>query len=667
MPFITNIFKHETNLFYKYNILGPLVLIFIITTANLFNFTIFHFPLEIGIFNYSYGFLITILIFFPFFSLLSFSHEAEHLTLNRLLALPLNEGQLVKAKFMTCFKLLIPILTMIVLWQLISLHWHFFDFGLFLTALISVAAVAFLAAAAAIFFGTIVKALISPLLSLLFSALLIFSPLNFFSLDRRLFFFAKGIINTADLAFFIGIGLIFLGLSTVILQKKRGIPSKKPLLWLALFVLNLAFPLHIDLTFNAMHRPARASRLLLTRLEAPLYLSYYISPQLSNQPAANEVWRILNQFNKFGNVHVNRIITNDTILAESFGFFIQGNNFAGLVIEYQEKFTTFPFLIDSIEVEHSLVNRINMLINGSYRLAVITGQHRSNEMNSLLHLSLQNNFELVTDLSLADGFLVIDESTVSAAMADYLFRQNELGKGLFIAINPIKIELFGDSPPVFNADGALLRELYRSGLALDTALILDPDGLPLTLQTEAGVREEPYPLFVRGLATGNSRSIWHGINIPYSVALATTGEWQPLVQSSAATYMQEGFINLWPANETAPPTALNGPFTLIATRQNGLGQLIVAGSDSLFSDLLALAPAAGHNLAIANLLAEQLTSNNNFTNLHTRFNPLIMARRPFLLNNDGVTLTLRIILITFSSLVIIILFLWKNRWSKKLS
>jgi hypothetical protein len=301
-----------------------------------------------------------------------------------------------------------------------------------------------------------------------------------------------------------------------------------------------------------------------------------------------------------------------------------------------------------------------MLINGQYKLAVITGKHRDNELTTLLHLALTGQFTLTNNLADADAFFIIDESMVTEAMARYLFTQNKLGKGLFIAANPVKIDLISNAVPYLNIDGAIFRNLYNLGLTFDTSLILEPNSINFIINNENSINMQNYPLFIKGLAKGRN-SIWHGLILPYAVAMDSSSDWQNLVYSSANSYKQQGFIDLSPPLKNDTLTPKNGPFPIVSTRKNGLGTLIVASSDAIFTDIILMTNEANQNLIIADLLVWKLLNRDDLTLAKTKFTPFTLLKNPFIIKNYNAT----VLLINLACLFIFIIFLWRIKWSKR--
>jgi ABC-2 type transport system permease protein len=665
MPFTLNhksLIRHESRLLYRHTFLGTLICFLITGGALLLNIAFFKFPLQPNIFSYIYGFLLFIIIFFPYFSLTGFSYERRQKTLGRLFVQSFTENELVLAKLLAYMQLLIPLSLLVGIWQILALPWNFFDAGLFITALAALWCVGFFAAAAAVFFGAAVPhPFLAPVAGMVFKLFLLFAGdmagnitflsgiLHFFDLNEHLYSFSTGILSSADVIFFMGWGLFFIFATEILLKRERRRPFKKgPLLLLAaLWLVWQTFPAFFDLTQFRMHTLRPVSKTLLKQLDAPLYITYHVSPRLNRNSEIHKVYRLLLQYEQ-GRKHVfvEKKVDKDFSEAERTGLRLQNNgtlqpDWAGVTLEYKEKTAVIPVLIDSSEAEYRLTTRLSQLINRPKKVAVITGQHRKNDSTEMLRLALRQQFTLTTNLAEADAYMVIDESTVSQAMANYLFAQNEeLGKALFIALNPIKIELFSEKTPALSVDDSILtRELYKRGLAFDPALLLDPDGMPLNLQSGDGnpALQRPYPPFLQGfVANGKNPALmlWHGIIIPYAVALDTDENWQTIVYSGPASYRQRGPVNL-DAGRLAvlPPLNDSGRFPVVARRQNGAGSLWVMSSDAAFTDLV-ITINAGYNIAVAELLTQVLTGHTDFAELKTRFLPLRTSKSIFTPHSD---------------------------------
>ena len=184
----------------------------------------------------------------------------------------------------------------------------------------------------------------------------------------------------------------------------------------------------------------------------------------------------------------------------------------------------------------------------------------------------------------ADGWIIFSGAWVLYAMASQLFAAQRQGMGLFIGYSGVGVSIQEDKTPIRYSQLPAASYFEDLGIRAGSDLILDPEGFYFSGQgINGGLIQQIYPPWPKGY--GSKRLLWRMVLPILSVPLWPDETWTPLLFSSPAVGLQEGTVNIDPASlQNLPMPPVSGPYILIAEKQ-GFSPEIVAGSETIFSDL----------------------------------------------------------------------------------
>lgn len=671
-PFLF-LLKHERLLATRINLLGML-LVGLCAGVSLFIYLaalLFPQGMQTAPQAYSQILCALILISFPYFAFLGFGGERRAKTLDVLFAMPLPAGQLAAAKLLVWLGFSLPLLAMALFWFAAGKPWYFFDFGVFAGSMLQILLTVLFSVSSALCFSAFFlsawnAAIVSQIIALgmllasvwqqnLPPASPLFAALSFFSYSQRTEALRKGAINSADLAFFLGFSLLFVWLAVTKLNLLRGVKAKRlPIAAVAGAFLWLAFPWRFDMTFHQTNSLSRSSRHLLDALNAPLYLTYYVSEPLIHNGSVKNALRLLKSYEKLHKqVYVELASADSGALQAGLRplAFSQSSQdlFAGVFIEYKDKAIAIPQLIDEDEVEYRVSTALYRLFNGKKTIVLIGSPSRPLSMFSFLRASLKNQFELAEwnyaanePLPAADAYFLLADEGLNAAQAMELLAAHKQGAGLFAALSPVSVPLFSQEQPRRLPSSPFANLLQELGLTSRSNLILDPDGAVLRAQSGTGALQQNYPAWPLARARKGGQPLFmlfSNLNMLYSSPLWINEEWQALAYSSSAAYEQSGVVDISPQSLAEKPASQPlGPYALAARHLKSEAPLIVTAADAAFSDAVEAADA-WRNIASAELLGWVLTGENSLAGIKTRFASQTAQQKPFALHEDALVYT----------------------------
>ncbi len=256
---------------------------------------------------------------------------------------------------------------------------------------------------------------------------------NFFSYIFKFFSFAwhfnsfgRGIIVSRDVFFFLLTALLFIFLSIVINEFKRGYHSKNfsKLIALTLIFFSLSYTLsqrlyfRIDTSSSKKYSVSTYTKNMLSKIEEPLNITYYRSSALTRlYPQISDVKDFLDEYvscKKNINLYISDPQkTNSISILNQYGIYPQQIEssassskqitqvYSAIVIEYLSKVQVIPFVSDTSLLEYDLDYRISDLISNNTnnrKIQLLCG----NELN------LEKDFYNLHQWLLFNGFEVVD-------------------------------------------------------------------------------------------------------------------------------------------------------------------------------------------------------------------------------------------------------------------
>ena len=454
-------------------------------------------------------------------------------------------------------------------------------------------------AATAISLCLLSSVLFSPALSLLISsaALLFINTVHLFPLYANLpsfltFFFekisfawhfdaaSKGIIDSRDLAFYLGSAIFLLLLCCASESRTTGRRIRS----LSVFFLSIIFVsssvffsrayFRLDLTSSRTFSVSKTTKELTASLEEPVRITYFRSKELkSRYPKSKDIAEYLKSYAGSSNRLSLHFQTADSERLSKLG--VQGQQiksqsgtkteyltvYSTILLQYLGRSSVIPFALSTDSLEYDLTRRIQELVSEIQRdVYLVSGNGRSiaDEYSYIsYYLSAQGfvphelNASLIEEEAIKNPksqFIVFGSSALSYEESQALKTAVEKGASAFIATSPYSSAVETDWKVTENAGDTLLDVLNGWGFAFEKALVNDIACFPLALQSgegaEATYETVNYPLWLSILPQKESLS---GLTVFWASPLTLYEHTRPLLVTSQYAWLQnqsEGGKNL---------------------------------------------------------------------------------------------------------------------------
>lgn len=373
-----------------------------------------------------------------------------------------------------------------------------------------------------------------------------FSSKNIFILFFKQISFAwhfdaasKAIFDSRDFAFFVIFTLLFLALTHIVSEKKKGrflTQSFRLFLYtvflLLVFLNSNRYYFRLDCSRQKAYSPSNYSKALLQNVEEPLFITFYRSQTLTNlYPEVRDVTYYLQSYASYSKNISFKIINPDADekaqkLLDSYGIKAQeikstGSTstnitkvYSSVVLEYNGLFEAVPFVLGAKSLEYDLDIRVKRLISKKdFTVNVILGNSMTftNDYTYLVPIfNLQgfkvnplflNSNDFSGQLASTSGPLfVIGDSEIKIDAAIAIESYIMSGKGnAFFAVSPYSVNINGDWSLSVNKNTNIVELLENLGIRFENKLAGDVSCARITMVSGEG--EDTfvlnYPLWVR--------------------------------------------------------------------------------------------------------------------------------------------------------------------------
>ncbi len=427
---------------------------------------------------------------------------------------------------------------------------------------------------------------------------------------------SKGIIDSRDLLFYASSSIFFTGATVMVLKRKRGLQSpylkKLTVLTVATYILLLLnsyrYFFRIDATVEKKFSITPYSSVLLSEVEDPLKITYYLSPVLRNlYPQVRDVDDFLQTY--AGASHsvfyelVDPVKTQSEKILASHG--IRGEQiqtasdsttsyttvYSAIVIQYLENTEIIPFVLDTKTLEYDMTSRIQYIVRGIARnVQVVIGNG----------LSLDSDYSYVKPWLESQGFsvfqtcfpsqaaagktvffqipevplLVLGSSECTREDAEALSYFLQRGGKAFIASAPYRIDIKNDWS--FSQSGDIIKDnvlymLQQFGIYVKDSMVADESCFSLSLASADEIKTIPYSLWP---VLQKQKDLPHGMTVfwPCAIEIAEDVAAEAGVTVSARLHTSK---SAWLVEADEGSVAETNPFTVEQTAPNSSDQFDV--------------------------------------------------------------------------------------------
>lgn len=202
----------------------------------------------------------------------------------------------------------------------------------------------------------------------------------------------KGILDTRDFVFFISVFVFFLAVSVVKIEFERGNKSSviKKILFLSIFTLVLVlidssrFYKRVDVTKGKQFTVSDYSKSVISEVDSPLSITYYLSPELKDlYPQVRDVRDFLDQYaSESSNItlkvvdasdkDVQTALYNNGIYGQQMDTTGRGTSvsyvYSTIVLNYVERMEIIPYVLNTYRLEFDLTSRLQSMVQGVMRV-----------------------------------------------------------------------------------------------------------------------------------------------------------------------------------------------------------------------------------------------------------------------------------------------------------
>lgn len=383
------------------------------------------------------------------------------------------------------------------------------------------------------------------------------SIIKFISFAWRFDSFSKGIFSISDFLFFASCAVFFYALAFFIQEDKKGNKSvylkklKRAFLFsfLLFTIVNENLNFKIDFTSSKNFSVSKYSKKILSQVEDPVSISYYLSPKLKSlYPQVKDVTDFLQSYAGESKKVSLEIINpaKENIAKKLSDAGIRGypirtssadsasitNVYSAIKIDYLGKSETIPFVLNISRLEFDLTRKIKSLV-----------EEKENPVQVVCASSFANGYNLAFQYLEAEGFSVIQTSLPSEKNSSVDISFDELpnipliifgsdkftksdckvlekfilnGGKVFIASQPYSIDFEDNWSVKQNESNQLFERLmFTFGIYFKQTLTCDISNLRITMTSNSDVNGNKkasqteyinYPLWISLRAQKNAAS-----------------------------------------------------------------------------------------------------------------------------------------------------------------
>ena len=344
---------------------------------------------------------------------------------------------------------------------------------------------------------------------------------------------SKGIFDTRDFIYFITTSFIFLFLSVIVIELKKGrIFSKKQKTsiififgFLILILLNgNSYYKRFDFSKNKTFSISKYTKKLSENITDSLKITYYRSSSLSRlYPQIRDIQDFLQIYSSL-NKNISFLIKDpdkDSLLSqvlENYGITSQqmrtiNNNstqylnvYSSIILEYQGNFTAIPFTMDVETLEYDLDIKLSqMIFNKNLIVNILCGNGMNfyedynyvipwlNSQGFLCNLLDLQDSNFIENLNKSSGTLLVfgdSEINIENAIAIENYILSDKGNAFF-CLNPYNVKIDTDWSLTQNQKTNLIEMLENWGIHFEEKIVADPSCAKITLYSQEE-RDEPF-------------------------------------------------------------------------------------------------------------------------------------------------------------------------------
>ncbi len=413
--------------------------------------------------------------------------------------------------------------------------------------------------------------------------------IRFFSFSYSFNSFSKGIIDSRNILFFICTTILFLSSSSLVVELRKYSKTSKSnqkkylrhVYFVGVALISLIL-LHsqlshtrFDLTENRAFSLSDYSKDLANSLESNVLITYYLSPELIGAySTTRDVEDFLYEYSDYSeNIQIKvRNPNSDSIKTTLKNLGIEELDiptyeqnkttvvkaYSAIVVEYNNRIETIPFLIDTSTLEYDIAGRLLSLMGSLTRSAfIVVG-------NSY---SLLDDYPLVVPFLEASGFatrelhsddllqtsnldtrtpiVLLGSSMLTVDHVQALQTFIQIGGKVFFSVSPIDINLDtweAQFDPSFMHP--LFQYLETKGINVQPKLIHDSKNFQTTLLSQSGDTQHiHYPFFIDIAPIQSNQNIllgktFKGISALWPSPIDLQGSLQEIAHTSSTAWLQ---------------------------------------------------------------------------------------------------------------------------------
>jgi len=474
--------------------------------------------------------------------------------------------------------------------------------------------------------------------------------------------FAKGLLDSRSIIFFVCCILIIVYLCQLLEKKRTGLKIK-----LSSVVLFFAGTVLMGFAFNTMYfkfdasqgkqfSVSQLSQNILARIDQPLRITYFRTPELTDlYPQAKEVSDFLETYSLESDSIIYSVENADPVKMNSLGItgykqqYVTNSKteiltlYSAVLIQYLDKEALIPFSINSSNLEYDLTRNIHQLaFDVQNKVYLLSGNNLdfSDRNTYAPQWLIQRGFDVqyipyysvissVNRLNSSDSLVISGCTNFSEEECDAIEKAIDRGVKTFIAASPYTAAIDSDFSVSRNENKNLIRMLKKYGFEFDSALINDIACYPMEMTDAANPSGETivknYPLWLEILPQQNAPQglymFWASpiqcYKNTHAVAVSSQGSWQTDDDRNSSMPFNTNPFQI-PATSQEADNPVKGPFTVAASINEDVHITVV--SDQYFINNLV--PEQITNLDFLTSQLFELNGQNEYAQLMLKARPV---------------------------------------------
>jgi len=464
--------------------------------------------------------------------------------------------------------------------------------------------------------------------------------LNYIGTDSHFENITKGILDSRDIIYYISFILLFLILTLSLIKKKRGIKinSSFNLTLIGILVLinyfSIYFFVRVDLTKNHIYSLSQSSKKIIKNLKEPVYLKVYFNKNVpANYATLRKYLRDLLQeyrsyssrnfkfefLNPEDNEDVRREARRAGIYPVQFTEIKKDKyevkeGYMGIVLYYQDKKETIPYLKDTQGLEYIISSTIKKLIQEKKMKIGFLKGHDEKDLTDTLKDYLRRNYEIY-DVNIKDKKLDKDVDALVVIGPEREFTEDDISVlnqfvdenkniGLFISKYKVPLDSFWGK----ELKTKITPFLKNLGINLKDGLICEPPPYcqRIGIQQKRGflliqnIVEYPFFPVISNFKEGNpiTRGL-ERVTLPFVSPIEISSKTAdgiliaPFLFTSKYSWLRKNTSYLNPLQNIVPQKDdERGPFTVgVTIKKENAGRIVVIPSSDFISERFSEDPA----------------------------------------------------------------------------